>query len=591
MNSQIPKEFESSPPTMGYMDMATHAGEMRYPQEASTSSLTIEPTQSSSLLNLFHPPVLNSAAQYPQDGGAFFQSQPAGPQLYPGIDVRSRLGSNSTSSTGMAHPYPPSHRTAALPHPGPQISTRDQYTPATPSFRRPSEHATRSPSFATQHRGRHPLSPTTSPNTVFSTAAPSMGSSGYTSRPAPNNIPPLQAVHMMGSLQYADGAGTPVKAEIQGVIDKGFFLSENEWTCYRRNYFSCICSFSLNPHLPGVSIQYTATGSNQPVQVYGFAMCISAVVSDNEQHSIELVQHTPKRDKGPIMKPERVRLGVKPPQASHHHHMGMYPDVASRPVYSDSFSSQPGGQQLPTEHTFERIQFKQATQNNGKRRAAQQYYQLVVELWADVGSQGSNGDHFVKVATRKSAKMIVRGRSPGHYQNDRRGSQSSGPGGSAGNLGPFGPMGGMPDFNANPMMNGPGYGGGGGGFDNRGNMYGVRHHDIPPESMISSEEAKAINTVREYQYYPGPIYETQGERVEMFNPRTERDGVVPHMATGLDVGAKIKADYDSTTLPSIFQPPAHLGDRTPAPFEGKSTSSGYYPTSMIPSSGINMTMT
>ncbi|KAM5367046.1 hypothetical protein ACJZ2D_010227 [Fusarium nematophilum] len=491
----------------------------------------------------------------------------------------------------MAHPYPPSHRTTALPHPGPQISARDQYTPATPSFRRPSEHPhpSRSPSFPAHSRGRHPLSPATSPNTVFSAAAPSMGSTGYGNRPSQNNIPPLQAVHMLGSLQYADGAGTPVKVDIHGIIDKGFFLSENEWTCYRRNYFSCICSFSLSPHLPGMTIQYTASGSSQPVQVYGFAMCISAVVSDNEQHNIELVQHTPKRDKGPIMKPEKVRLGVKPPQSSHHHHLGMFSEsvVANRPVYPDNFSSQPGGQQLPTEHTFERIQFKQATQNNGKRRAAQQYYQLVVELWGDVGTQ-SGGEQFVKIATRKSAKMIVRGRSPGHYQNDRRGSQSSGPGGSAGNLGGYGPVSGMADFNANPMMSTPGYAT---GFDARGAVYSVRHHDIPPESMIPSEDAKAIGTVKEYQYYPGSMYDGPSDRIDLFNHRTERDGVVPHMATGLDVSGKIKPDYDGATLPSIFHPPAQINERPPGPFEGKPTSNGYYPTTMVPSSGINMTMT
>ncbi|KAM0338333.1 hypothetical protein ACHAPU_011349 [Fusarium lateritium] len=412
-----------------------------------------------------------------------------------------------------------------------------------------------------------------------------MGSSGYSSRPAASNIPPLQPMQMLGSLQYNDGAGTPVKVEIQGVIDKGFFLSENEWTCYRRNYFSCICSFSLSPHIPSVSIQYSASSSAQPSQVYGFAMSISAVVSDNEQHNIELVQHTPKRDKGPIMKPERVRLGNKPPQANHHHHMGMFTDsvVPSRPVYPDNFNSQPGSQPLPTEHTFERIQFKQATQNNGKRRAAQQYYQLVVELWADVGTQ-SGGDQFVRIATRKSAKMIVRGRSPGHYQNDRRGSQSSGPGGSSGNLTGY-PVSGIPDFN-NSMMAGPSYVPG--SFDARGSLYGVRHHDIPAESMIPQEDSKVIGTTREYQYYPGPLYEGQSDRIDLFNPRAERDNVVPHMVTGMEVNGKIKPDYDGTALPSIFHPPAQLNDRPPGPFEGKSTSSGYYP---IPSSGINMTMT
>lgn len=83
-----------------------------------------------------------------------------------------------------------------------------------------------------------------------------------------------------------------------------------------------------------------------------------------------------------------------------------------------SSSSKTGSQNLgQVEATFERIQFKTATANNGKRRAAQQYYFLLVELLADVGSQ--HPDRWIKVAFRMSAPLVVRGRSPSHYQNDR----------------------------------------------------------------------------------------------------------------------------------------------------------------------------
>ncbi|CAM1511522.1 Fc.00g090350.m01.CDS01 [Cosmosporella sp. VM-42] len=549
-----------------------------YPHDTSTSSL-IEPPQPSSLLSLFPPAPLNTPVPYPQDGGAFYQHSA---QLYPGLDVRSRLGSNtSTSSIGMAHTHP--HRTAPLPHPGHQISARDQYTPATPGFRR--DHPSRSPSFPGNTLRRHPLSPTASPIASFTNPTARMGSNQYATRPAPpTNIPPLRDLIMMGSLVYADGSGTPAKVEITGTIDKGFFLSDQEWTCYRRNYFSCVCSFALSPNYPGTAIHFTPSNSSSPLLVHSWAMCISAVVSDNETHNIELVQHTPKRDKGPIIKPEKVHLVAKQSQPAHH--MGMYTDGVGpgRSMYADSFPSQPSGQQYPTEHTFERIQFKQATQNNGKRRAAQQYYQLVVELWADVGSQRS--DQFIKVAYRKSAKMIVRGRSPGHYQNDRRGSQSSGPGGSAGAMGGYAPVSGMPNYDPNSMMGGQAYGG---GYDGRGGVYGVRHHDIPQETMIPSEDAKAIDTTKDYQYYPGPIYEGQSDRtMELFH-RTESENSVSHITTGLDINGRVKNEYDGTTLPSIFQNGPLVGDRHPRPFEGKSSSSGYYPT-MMPSSGPNITM-
>src|SRR5262249_47401556 len=146
----------------------------------------------------------------------------------------------------------------------------------------------------------------------------------------------------------------------------------------------------------------------------------------------------------PIVKPEKMRLSPKPSQQSSGHPVGMYPSDsgvsgAPRGVYEQGYGGSQGSTP-PTEHTFERIQFKQATANNGKRRAAQQYYHLLIELWADVGTHQS--PQWVKVAQRKSAKMIVRGRSPGHYQTDRRGSTSSGPGGSGGGLAgyPGGPV-------------------------------------------------------------------------------------------------------------------------------------------------------
>ncbi|KAI5463413.1 hypothetical protein BGZ63DRAFT_191855 [Mariannaea sp. PMI_226] len=487
----------------------------------------------------------------------------------------------------MAHNHPHPHRNTGLPHPGSQMSTRDQYAAATPSFRRASDHPSRSPSYPVNNTlRRNPVSPTPSPIQSFPPAGATMGSNQFNNRgTGPHTIPPLLAMQMFGSLHYQDGAATPAKVDISGTIDKGFFLSENEWTCYRRNYFSCGCSFSLSPYMPGMGIQFTSPDS-KTYTVYGFAMSISAVVSDNETHSIELVQHTPKRDKGPIVNPEKVRLGIKPPQA-HGHHVDVFTSsVGNR--YNDGFNGQAGGQSHPTEHTFERIQFKQATQNNGKRRAAQQYYQLVVELWGDTGAQNDGQSHYVKIATRKSAKMIVRGRSPGHYQNDRRGSQSNGPGGHpGGNMGNYVQGSTISDFNPTAIMGQPAYQA---GFDTRGNVYNVRQHDLPQDTaIIAHENAKAvIDTTKDYQYYPSALYE--GDRIDLFNPRTESEAAtVSHMASGTEVNGKVKHEYDGATLPSIFHPPPQVVERRPGLFEGKPTSHGYYPT-MAPASGVNMTI-
>nr|CAG8511280.1 1669_t:CDS:2 [Entrophospora candida] len=119
-----------------------------------------------------------------------------------------------------------------------------------------------------------------------------------------------------------------------------------------------------------------------------FLLGISARVSNSDK-KIELVQHTPKRDKGPQMVP--VPKPIRPGGNLNLSSVGSNSNIV----------------------TFERIQFKTATANNGKRRAAQQYYVVMVDLYAQV----ENGEQF-RVATSTSASLVVRGRSPGHYADN-----------------------------------------------------------------------------------------------------------------------------------------------------------------------------
>jgi len=254
--------------------------------------------------------------------------------------------------------------------------------------------------------------------------------------------PPLQDTHHLLHLWSADGH--VVQPEIHARVDKGFFLSDRDWTCYRRNYFSVVCSYSLMPATCSLPLSVRRTTNSHPEQIIGFAMCISAVVDAAGGKPVDLVQHTPKRDKGPQHKPAKIKLSPQPAG-------GMTFGGAPSPVMQQghqqmehdySFQQQP--QQQPTQQhvaQFDRIQFKSATANNGKRRAAQQYYHLIVELYADIGSspssapgqpnsQGSDAG-WVKIAYRLSAPMVVRGRSPGHYADERRTSTTSSPGGGS----------------------------------------------------------------------------------------------------------------------------------------------------------------
>lgn len=347
-------------------------------------------------------------------------------------------------------------------------------------------------------------------------------------------------------------------------------MADNDWTCYRRNYFSLNCSYGLLPAVPNGNIHLLQGGGATP-QVYGFALSIAAVVDGRDGKAIELVQHTPKRDKGPQEKPGRITLAPRPAPS-----VGMYGadnSVGGRNMYDPNFGPNPG--QPPTEATFERIQFKNATANNGKRRAAQQYYHLLVELYADVGQH--HQDRWVKIATRMSAPMVVRGRSPGHYQSERRGSNAStGQGGSggAGGAGSYTPSGSTSRTPGDITMSGTGilpssnYGS---SYDGRSHHYrsSIAPLQIPMEPTLSAEDAKSIEEAPCYMYYPGPIYEGHESRFSL-----------PSVSEY--AGSKVKQEFGGPgyVLPSLASSTQELG-RHCGRWEGAPESKGYFPTALI----------
>ena len=173
-------------------------------------------------------------------------------------------------------------------------------------------------------------------------------------------------------------------------MDRGFFRADQDWTCYRRNYFQVSSTFDVHgmnymiqgPELPCL---LKKSDTQELLQVDYFSIGVCARVANHDK-KIELVQHTPKRDKGPQMVP-----GPRPVRSGGNLHLASV--GANNNIV-----------------TFERLQFKTATANNGKRRAAQQYYEIVVELYANF----TNAEP-LRVATCTSAALVVRGRSPGHY--------------------------------------------------------------------------------------------------------------------------------------------------------------------------------
>ena len=230
------------------------------------------------------------------------------------------------------------------------------------------------------------------------------------------------------------GRNQQLVPDISASIQKGFFQVDNKWTCYRRNYFTVACSFTFKNQLPDGPIYLQRHSQLEPIQQFAISISArTAVMNNQESEARALVQHTPKRDKATESVPGRHVVQpasnqtmiagdtMTAPSQLYRGSQHLPPTMISG---YDAFGSH-SHQAVPTSHTFERIQFQKATANNGKRRAQQQYFHVVVELSANLGRHGSE-DNWVVVATKQSHPMVVRGRSPGHYKdNIRRDSQSS----------------------------------------------------------------------------------------------------------------------------------------------------------------------
>ena len=298
--------------------------------------------------------------------------------------------------------------------------------------------------YAGYASGRTLEMPTTTPTTLSYGHPSSMMVDPTSTRPTSlnNDTPPFNETLVLHPIMNGNQT---IRPEIIAKIHKGFFQVDEKWTCYRRNYFSVSCSFALKSWIPNGPLYLQL--SSHTAEIRSFAMSISAIVNGQDNETRELVQHTPKRDKQSERKPGKIPLSPTQPPSLHLSRgttsnqisFGVAPQTSPILDYNSSYGSQQQSSQPPTSHTFERIQFQKATANNGKRRAQQQYYNLVVELFAEVSHNGVESQ-WVLIGKRLSHPMVVRGRSPGHYKDARRDSTSMGPGGDSGGSGE-GPLG------------------------------------------------------------------------------------------------------------------------------------------------------
>ena len=189
--------------------------------------------------------------------------------------------------------------------------------------------------------------------------------------------------------------------DIHAHIEKGFFLSGNQaWTTYRRNYFALTaCWASIGQDLD----RYVPNGAfvkrnHDLIPIVSLAFRLRAEASGNHGKAIELIEIEPKRRRS---KEPAKSVTLRLLSQSQTGVFDSTTTVANQTV------------------VWERIQFQSATANNGKRRAIQQYYHLIVELLAKPNSSDdSNSENWICIAQRKSYPLVVRGRSPSHYQGE-----------------------------------------------------------------------------------------------------------------------------------------------------------------------------
>jgi meiosis-specific transcription factor NDT80 len=251
-------------------------------------------------------------------------------------------------------------------------------------------------------------------------------------------------------------------------LEKGFFLvGGKEWTCYRRNYFQAAGAFSLNTESSALenqrrdslterSLMDASNTGNSWVElepghfhpIIGYRLGINAQVADDGGTHVELVQHTTKRDKGPqcipipqpilpggsldnswlqlMMAEELARNGKQHQQQQQDDHQPLSEILMTGEDLNGSDNNhycKPARVQDIV--SFDRLQFRSATANNGKRRTSQQYFALSFNLFADIRNEdGSIGSHLI--ARSLSVPLVVRGRSPSHYNDSPYSSMSSG---------------------------------------------------------------------------------------------------------------------------------------------------------------------
>ncbi|CAI5755846.1 unnamed protein product [Candida verbasci] len=105
---------------------------------------------------------------------------------------------------------------------------------------------------------------------------------------------------------YIKSTNKQVHPIISARIDRGFDLINDQWVGYKRNYFSVVACFKFERYSLNTILQnnqfYIITSNENKHDIKKFHIrLISKCINDDSK--VNIVQHTAKRDKGPIVSP------------------------------------------------------------------------------------------------------------------------------------------------------------------------------------------------------------------------------------------------------------------------------------------------
>lgn len=256
--------------------------------------------------------------------------------------------------------------------------------------------------------------------------------------------PPFQPTTQHRAV-YCGDTFERVKPVMSTRIDRGFEVGEHgNWIGYKRNYFTLVLTF----HFDGWDfdrflrsrfyIYDDKDGTERKVNISYFALSIVAKCLDPEV-PIGLVQHTPKRDKGPQYSPpiypaipgelpdhHTVKASCNKRNGSKIQSMNRIFNFDRAEYYRDKGLDQYKdasvlkgypSDQLVRVARFERIQFTGSIRVKATS-IMHKYFTLNLELLGIVEDENHHIQP-VLVASSQSAPLLIRGRSPSNYHKDK----------------------------------------------------------------------------------------------------------------------------------------------------------------------------